>query len=211
MKGKRDRFHRHPPAPAMLLGFEGINRYFDVAANHWIAQILPGEYYVSRNDEIITTVLGSCISACMRDPGLGIGGMNHFMLPSDPAAKEGASARYGAFAMEQLINGLLSRGAGRGTIETKVVGGGRVIAGMSDVGRSNIAFVRAFLAAEQMPILVEDVGLEVARRVRFHPATGRMRVLHLPMSENHHIGERETALVSSVQIRARRAGDIELF
>lgn len=211
MRGSRAHPNRIPAAPAMMPGFDGINRYFEGASGHWIAQILPGEYYVSRNDEIITTVLGSCISTCMRDPGAGIAGMNHFMLPGDPAARESASARYGLFAMEQLINALLSQGAARGTIQVKVVGGGRVIPGMGDVGRSNIDFVRTYLAAEQMPILVEDVGLAVARRVRFHGPTGRMRVLHLPMSENRHVAERETALVSRIQVRVGRPGDVELF
>ena len=198
------------PQP-MLPGFEGINRFFEGTTGLWIAQILPGDYYVTQNDEIITTVLGSCVTTCLRDARLGVGGMNHFMLPDDPAGGRSASARYGLFAMEQLINALLAQGARRDTLEVKVVGGGRVIPGMGDIGRSNIEFVREFLAAEQMPILVEDVGLPVARRVRYRPATGQLRVLHLKISEHHKIVTRESDLASKIRARTKKPTDIELF
>ncbi|MFL6605253.1 MAG: hypothetical protein ACJ8R9_28515, partial [Steroidobacteraceae bacterium] len=69
--------------PATLPGFGHVQRIWDRHNDRWAARILPGEYFVTRSDEIITTVLGSCISACVRDPGLRIGGMNHFMLPED--------------------------------------------------------------------------------------------------------------------------------
>jgi chemotaxis protein CheD len=211
MNPKRPGLSRLPAAPPMFPGFEGINRFYESASKHWIAQILPGDFYVSKHDEIITTVLGSCVSTCIRDPGAGVGGMNHFMLPDDPAGKAGASARYGLFAMEQLINALMRRGARRETMETKVVGGGRVISGMGDVGRSNVAFVRQFLADEQMAIVVEDVGLQVARRVRYHPVTGQVRVLHLPMEENRKVADRETELASKIRGITKRAPEVELF
>ena len=211
MNPKRPGLSRLPAAPPMFPGFEGINRFYECASKQWIAQILPGDYYVSQHDEVITTVLGSCVSTCIRDPGAGGGGMNHFMLPDDPAGKEGASARYGLFAMEQLINALMLHGARRENMETKVVGGGRVIAGMSDVGQSNVVFVRRFLADEQMPILVEDVGLQVARRLRFHPLTGKVRVLHLPMEENRKIADRETELAVKLRAGGKRPPAVELF
>ena len=195
----------------MLSGFEGINRYFEGGSGQWIAQILPGDFYVSRSDEIISTVLGSCVSTCIRDAAARLGGMNHFMLPDDPSGKEGASARYGVAAMEQLINALMNRGANRDALEIKIVGGGRVISGMGDVGRSNVEFVRAFLLAERMPIQVEDVGLAVARRVRYHPVTGQLRVLHLPMSANIAVAKRETELASKIRVAVRRPGNVELF
>jgi chemotaxis protein CheD len=199
-----------PDVPPTFPGFERINRYFEVSTGHWIAQILPGDFYVTQNDEIISTVLGSCVSTCMRDPKRGIGGMNHFMLPEDPGGREGASARYGVFAMEQLINAFLTRGARREALEIKIVGGGRVIPGMGDVGRSNVDFVRELLEAEGMPIQVEDVGLEVARRVRYRARTGQMRVLHLPVSQNSKIAARETELASRIRNGVRRPS-VELF
>ncbi len=202
---------RAPDLPPTFPGFERINRYFEMNTGHWVAQILPGDFYVTQNDEIISTVLGSCVSTCMRDPKRGIGGMNHFMLPEDPGGREDASARYGLFAMEQLINAFLTRGARREALEIKIVGGGRVIPGMGDVGRSNVDFVRQFLDAEGMPILVEDVGLEVARRVRYRVKTGQMRVLHLPVSQNSKIAERESQLASRMRDGVRRRASVELF
>jgi chemotaxis protein CheD len=200
-----------PYVPPTFPGFERINRYYEVSTAQWIAQILPGDFYVTQNDEIISTVLGSCVSTCMRDARRGIGGMNHFMLPEDPAGREGSSARYGVFAMEQLINAFLTRGARRETLEIKIVGGGRVISGMGDVGRSNVEFVREFLEAEGMPIQVEDVGLAVARRVRYRVRTGQMRVLHLPVSQNTKIAARETELASRIREGVRRRPPVELF
>ncbi|MFT6857551.1 MAG: chemotaxis protein CheD, partial [Thalassolituus oleivorans] len=96
--------------PKALPGFEHVNRYWDNVHQVWSAKILPGEFYVSTHGEMIVTVLGSCISACIRDRVLGIGGMNHFMLPvqnenssenwgSNPVTQE---SRYGNWAMEFL-------------------------------------------------------------------------------------------------------------
>jgi chemotaxis protein CheD len=201
---------RVPATPQALPGFDAINRYFEGATGLWIAQILPGDFYVSRRDEVISTVLGSCVSTCIRDPQARIGGMNHFMLPDDPSGKDEASARYGLFAMEQLINAMMLLGATRERMEIKIVGGGRVISGTGDVGRSNVDFVRHFLRNEKMSILVEDIGLDVARRVRYRPATGQLRVLHLPMTENQIIARRESELASKISARARLV-DIELF
>ncbi len=202
---------RTPEELPTFPGFERINRYFEASTGYWIAQILPGDFYITQDDEIVSTVLGSCVSTCMRDPKRGIGGMNHFMLPEDPGGREGASARYGLFAMEQLINAFLTRGVRREALEVKVVGGGRVISGMSDVGRSNVDFVRQFLDAERMPVLVEDVGLEVARRVRYRVKTGQMRVLHLPVSQNTKIAQRESELASRIRAGVKRRASVELF
>ena len=143
--------------PPVLPGFENINRYFDSTNKVYTAKILPGEYYVTRHDEMITTVLGSCISACIRDPELGIGGMNHFMLPIDRRNKdrtshidEGAASRYGNFAMELLVNEVLKNGGKRKRLEVKLFGGGKVISEMntSDIGNKNIRFALDYLDYE---------------------------------------------------------------
>src|ERR1700761_1090130 len=128
--------------PDTLPGFGHVLRSWDKANSRWSARIMPGEYFVTRGDEIISTVLGSCISACIRDPALGIGGMNHFMLPEDVSQgssswldpKAGLSTRYGSFAMETLVNDLLKLGARRERLEVKLTGGGRILASMTDVG-----------------------------------------------------------------------------
>jgi chemotaxis protein CheD len=200
-----------PREPAPVPGFEGVHRYFEFASGLWIAQILPGDLYVTRGGELISTVLGSCISTCMRDPGAGVGGMNHFMLPHDPSGGPGASGRYGLFAMEQLINALMKCGARRQSLEVKIFGAGRVLPGTVDVGGSNLRFVRRFLADEGIPLAAEDVGLEVARRVRYRPQTGQVRVLHLPMTENGKIAARELELESRLRRELTRPMDVELF
>jgi chemotaxis protein CheD len=200
-----------PRDPAPVSGFEGVHRYFEFASGLWIAQILPGDSYVTRGGELISTVLGSCISTCMRDAGAGVGGMNHFMLPHDPSGGPGASGRYGLFAMEQLINALMKCGARRQALEVKIFGGGRVIPGTVDVGGANVRFVRRFLEDEGIPLAAADVGLAVARRVRYRPQTGQVRVLHLPMTENDKIAAREVELESRLRRELARPMDVELF
>src|SRR4051812_12738275 len=161
-----------PQAPPVLPGFEQIQRFWEPDTQRWTVKILPGEYYVTRSDEAITTVLGSCISACIRDPVLRIGGMNHFMLPEDNSVREpGArapvvlSTRYGSHAMESLINDLLKLGGLRQRFEIKVFGGGRVLTAMTDIGARNIDFVKDYLTLERLPISAQDVGGEQPRKV----------------------------------------------
>jgi chemotaxis receptor (MCP) glutamine deamidase CheD len=145
------------PKPNPVRGFEKIQRYWDPALSHWNAKILPGEYYVTQSEEVITTVLGSCISACIRDPSAGVGGMNHFMLPEDSSSGDGnrwldpvagLATRYGTHAMESLINELMKLGANRSRFEIKLFGAGRILASVTDVGARNIEFVHEFLDNE---------------------------------------------------------------
>lgn len=154
------------PKPAKALrGFSDINRYWDRQRKLYAAKILPGQYYVTTQDELIVTVLGSCVSACIRDPAMGIGGMNHFMLPlgadsSKLMSRNSDATRYGNFAMEKLINDILKNGGRRDYLEIKVFGGGKVIQHMTetDIGGRNIRFVREFLATEGFSIASEDLG-----------------------------------------------------
>jgi chemotaxis protein CheD len=192
-------------------GFENIHHHWDAAANSWIVQILPGEYYVTEGPEIIATVLGSCVSTCIRDRNTGLGGMNHFMLPNDPRKDDGGSAlRYGCFALERLINELLKRGARRDALEIKVFGGGKVMAALSDIGQSNVEFVRQYLNDEGLSSEVEDVGGHWARRVRYYPSNGKVLVKHLPMREAAKIGSQEENFREKL-LHERVAGDVELF
>lgn len=172
---------------------------------------MPGEFYVTQADEIIATVLGSCVSTCMRDRRTGLGGMNHFMLPDDPRQDaKGDALRYGCFAVERLLNELFKRGAHRDALEIKVFGGGHVIAGMGDIGRSNIDFVRSYLADEQLKAAVEDVGGAWARRVRYLPSNGKVMVKHLSMREASKVSDRERNFRDRLK-RERIAGEVELF
>lgn len=175
-----------PVAPEALPGFERVRRYLDPVFSKWNAQVAPGEFYVTRHDELLTTVLGSCVSVCMRDPGIGVGGMNHFLLPGDGGAHHGDATRYGMFALERLINELVKYGGERERFEIKLFGGGRVIGNgsgaITDIGRLNIDFVHQYLEDEGLPVKSESLGGTVARRVRYEPKTGLAQVNLMEMS-----------------------------
>lgn len=157
--------------------------YFDRKFNCQVAKILPGEFYVTSTDMAISTVLGSCVSACIRDTKLHIGGMNHFMLPgnSDIFNPLSASARYGSYAMEMLINEILKRGASRENLEAKIFGGGNVVESMttSNVGKRNAQFVIDYLGFESIPIVAQDLLDTCPRKVVFFPKTGKVLMKRL--------------------------------
>jgi chemotaxis protein CheD len=197
--------------PLGLREFADIHRYWDGTDGRWVAQVLPGEFYVTREDEVISTILGSCVSTCVRDPDHGLGGLNHFMLPHDPSNSSGGDAlRYGCFAVERLINVLVKYGARRERLEIKIFGGGRVIPGMGDVGKANIEFVRDYFATEMLDIGTEDVGGDFARRIRYYPATGRVLVKHLSTQEAPQIAAEETKLQARLSLRPP-VGEFDLF
>ena len=166
--------------------------------NRTMVIIYPGEFYVSPND-VIATVLGSCISVCIKDTKTGIGGMNHFMLPGDVRSEDiflSASAKYGMFAMEQLINDLLKRGGSQKHFQAKVFGGGHVLNFRKtdgNVPESNIDFVRAFLKMEQIEIVNEDVGGYSGRKILFFPDTGKVLLKRLKSTVDSKIIEAEQA------------------
>lgn len=175
-----------------------------------------GDCLVSgRSDLTLATVLGSCVSACVRDVVANIGGMNHFLLAAPASSaqdRQAASARYGAFAMEQLINQVLSRGTGhKANLEIKVFGGGLISAALTDVGSKNIAFVREFLANEGYRLAKEDLGGSYARRVMFKPHSGRAMVKRLDSIANASIAREELAIAGRAVAARRTASDIELF
>jgi chemotaxis protein CheD len=173
---------------------------------------------VTCHPEVITTVLGSCVSACIRDSRLGYGGMNHFMLPLDESqgqsawgAASSAATRYGNVAMERLINDILKLGGRRENLEIKLVGGGRVLAEMTtDIGARNIEFVRQYVAAEGFNVLGEDLGDVHPRRVVYFPQTGRIRVRKLTAGRDETLAARERQYLQ--QLDAKPAdGEVELF
>ena len=205
--------------PDVSMGFAWQSRAWDPTLNCWAAKIQPGEFYITSHHEAISTVLGSCISACIRDPALAIGGMNHFMLPEDTTAGKsswldnatgGLATRYGSYAMETLINALLKMGANRARLEVKLFGGGHVLNTGIAVGERNIEFARQFLRTEGLPIVAEDVGGTTPRRVIYFPSDGKVRVRHLRTSESQEVATRERQYMGTV---ARQAvvDDIELF
>lgn len=190
------------------------NRYFDRNFQMEAVKILPGEYFVTPRDMLIVTVLGSCVSVCLRDRVSGIGGMNHFMLPGDSSASDivSGSARYGTYAMEVLINHLLKLGALRKRLEAKVFGGGAVLAQLShsNVGERNAAFVLECLDREGIPIAAQDLLDVWPRKVYFFPREGRVLVRKLKNAHNTTVFEREREYGRKIQSE-RVGGDVELF
>jgi chemotaxis protein CheD len=182
-----------------------------------VTTVHQGDCLVSgEQDMTLSTVLGSCISACVRDRVARVGGMNHFLLAEQSGAardRYGASARYGAFAMEQLINTVLGRGTrNKANLEIKIFGGGNVNQALMDVGAKNIEFVHEFLANEGYRIAGEDVGGTYARRVLFKPHSGRAFIRRLDSSEGASIAREEIAIAGRREQRQDVvADDIELF
>ncbi len=203
--------------PNPLPGFEDVNHYWDPLHNMPTAKILPGEYYVTKCDEIITTVLGSCVSACVHDVVAGIGGMNHFMLPiSEGRGWSGASDligtanRYGNFAMEHMINQILKNGGSRENLEAKIFGGGRIIPSLTDIGKRNVEFVLNYLQKEGLRLISEDVGDLFPRKIVYYPVTGRVLVKKLKQLRNDTIVRRERDYRSYI-VHKPVEGDVELF
>ena len=175
-----------------------LDRNFQLPA----AKIGPGEVYATQRDMVIVTVLGSCVSACLRDPHSRIGGMNHFMLPHRAGHTEGPlseSARYGAYAMEVLVNHLLSLGARRDRIQAKIFGAGRIVPGMSDVGARNATFALEYLERENIPVMASDLGREEASKVYFFPRSGRVLLKRLRKLPNDTVLIREKLYAERLQ------------
>ena len=200
------------------MGFDHINRYWDKTFDLIAAKILPGEYYVTKDNELITTVLGSCVSACIRDREMGIGGMNHFMLPittSDKLKKSsdaivGQATRYGNYAMEHLINTILSNGGKRKNLELKVFGGGKIIPMLTDVGIKNIDFVLDYIDQEGLNLLSHDLGDIYPRKIIYFPKTGKVRMKKIQDLHNDTIAQRESRYLNVLK-NEPVSGDVELF
>ncbi|MDX9706767.1 MAG: chemoreceptor glutamine deamidase CheD [Azospira sp.] len=190
-----------------------VNHYYDRNFKTRAIKILPGEYYATDSDIVLVTVLGSCIAACIRDTGNGIGGMNHFMLPDEGSRSVvSSSARYGTYAMEVLINHLLKAGARRNRLEAKVFGGGAVLSSLlsSNVGERNAEFVLKFLKTERIPVVAKDLLDAYPRKVYYFPRPGRVLVRKLHRVHNDTLFAREKEYRSRLA-SSPVAGEIELF
>ncbi|NDI86600.1 chemoreceptor glutamine deamidase CheD [Undibacterium sp. B2R-29] len=191
------------------------NVYYDRTFDCDAAKILPGEFYFTNKDMLIVTVLGSCVSACIRDRVSGVGGMNHFMLPDtggDADNPVSASMRYGTYAMEVLINELLKAGAKRENMEAKVFGGGNVLRGFTaiNVGERNAKFVLDYLRAERMRVIAEDLNDIYPRKVYFFPRTGKVLVKKLKVEHNDTLRKREQDYASRLKTTSV-GGEVDLF
>jgi chemotaxis protein CheD len=147
--------------------------------------VVQGEYHVTADPQVVlTTILGSCVAACICDPVAQVGGMNHFLLPGDVERTQGGeSLRYGAYSMELLINGLLRLGAQRHRLEGKLFGGGRMLQGLTDVGNLNAAFAERFLKDENITNIGGSLRGDRGRRIQFWPTNGRARQIFMEKAE----------------------------
>ncbi|WP_428675159.1 chemoreceptor glutamine deamidase CheD [Roseibium sp.] len=191
-----------------------IVRSYDHKQHKYAVRLLPGaSYTTSAADEVIVTVLGSCVAACIRNPITGFGGMNHFMLPEHETGDwNGVSSalRYGNHAMEALINAVLKSGCARHDLEIKLFGGANLYQGVALVGDKNAEFARAYLEREGLAITAEDLGGPRGRRIHYEPATGRVQRLLLKQNVERKVVNAECSYISDLR-RADIEGEIELF
>ena len=163
---------------SLTMEFGHIRRIEDTRFPYEVAVILPGEYFVSEEPKVVYTVLGSCISVCLRDPMNHVGGMNHFMLAAPPSSNSqdnwAESGRYGSFAMELLINGILKRGGKKERLEAKVFGGGKIYEGSMDIGAKNDAWALDYLDREGVPLMKANVGDVWPRKVYYFTDSGKV-------------------------------------
>ncbi len=199
----------------VLPGFENVRRNWKAPFNAYVSTILPGEYYVTRGGDGIETVLGSCVSACVRDRVSGVGGMNHFMLPvdrnfTDDDAQISDATRYGNFAMEHLVNDILKHGGKKENLEFKVAGGGRILNQMAKIGWYNIGFVFDYIFTEGFELVSHDIGDVFPRKVIYFPNTGVMKVKRLrSLQEKQESLQEEKSYMAHPGIELE--GDVELF
>ena len=198
-----ERLRQRPRQPGQASFF-----WYDAQFRSEAVKVLPGEYFVDREDLMIMTTLGSCIAACLWDRRARVGGLNHFLLPEG----SGDSGRYGAYAMELLINELIKCGATRSTLEAKVFGGGRIIGGLETmaIGERNTRFVLDYLATEHIPVVSKDVLDVYPRKVCFLPASGKAMVKRLSSTAAEQLATEERAVRRLAPV-ASTGGSIELF
>ncbi|MFZ1110696.1 MAG: chemoreceptor glutamine deamidase CheD [Rhodomicrobium sp.] len=205
--------HRHrkeaePPRP-------GKSRLYLQHFGAHVVRLLPGETYTtSKSDEAIVTVLGSCVSACIRDPKSGFGGMNHFMLPESSTGRWGeelsAAMRYGNFAMEDLINSVLKSGCARKDLEIKLFGGANFTQGVTMIGQKNGDFALSYLKNEGLRPVAMDLGGALGRRIEYHPATGKVARLFLRGTGKDQVVEEERRYGAVLRSKPVE-GDVQLF
>jgi chemotaxis protein CheD len=182
--------------------FAHIQRMRDKRFPHEIASILPGEFFVSREPMVVYTVLGSCISACIRDPIAGVGGMNHFMLPEPKGTAHDLweeSTRYGSYAMESLINEILKCGGLKNRLEIKLFGAGKIYEGNIDVGANNAEWVIGYLKSEGLAIVKTDLGDVFPRKVYYFTDSGRVLIKKIEHIKNKTIFERESEYAVKIE------------
>jgi len=195
------------------------NTYWDPRFKRHTVKLLPGEYHTTKGNELLVTVLGSCVSACIRDTKSGIGGMNHFLLPEQnnrhqnttwAEAYDSSETRYGDLAMEILINDILKRGGDRQYFEAKIFGGAQMFESSMEIGKRNIEFVSKYLKYESIRISSNDVGGIYGRKIYYIPQTGDIFLKRIINVKNKTIEKREKKYLQQAK-QTRTEAEIDFF
>ncbi len=183
-----------------------------------VVTIHPGEYIATGDDLIISTVLGSCIAVALFEPGAGIGGLNHFMLPGEFFREEftrSPNAKYGMYAMELLVNDLLKLGVRKKDLRAKVFGGGAVLrfadGSVTRIPQSNIDFTFEYLEKEGIPILASDVGGREPRKIFLFARSGKVLLKRIAPSQVGLVEKEEVRYLETVKREGAEGGSVILF
>ncbi len=174
-----------------------MKRFYSEKYKKNVIMLSSGEYFVSKNGEILHTVLGSCIAVCIYDTKKKIGGMNHYLLPGMIHPDEiltSEAGRYGMYAMELLIGELIKYGARRENLAAKIFGGGNVLKFRrcdGNVTVSNIRFAKKFLELEGIPVKSKDMGGYTGRKILFFTDTAKVLLKRFDVDENQKLFDKE--------------------
>ncbi|WP_050927905.1 chemotaxis protein CheD [Aestuariivita boseongensis] len=160
-------------------------------STHKVLSVVQGQYRVTRDPGVaMSTILGSCVSVALFDRSSGVGGINHFLLPSSgrPGCNE---VKFGAMANELLINELLKMGASRSHLRAKIFGGANIVERLGDIGSRNVSFAQDYMKREGIRIEQADTGGRQARRLHFHPVSGEAKVFTIPIDQTQTLAARE--------------------
>ena len=198
---------RHRQQPDGIHQENAPNRYFDSRVGMDVVMVLPGRHYVTDSSkEMLVTLLGSCVAACIRDPIAAVGGLNHFLLPeSDNRHGQetiNAAMRYGNYAMEILINDIIKCGGARSRLEVKIFGGAHVIDGATalSIGQKNVDFVQEYLKNEGIDVIASHLGGTLPRRIHYFPISGKVQMRQLQRAADKDLFKKEMRYRSQIQI-----------
>ena len=161
----------------------------------------PGEFYVSTQQEVISTLLGSCVAACLYDPVTNVIGMNHFLLSQRHNQKNNViitqAGRYGVHAMELLINEMLMKGAIKNNLKAKCFGGADVLhtafekKDQCSIGEMNVSFIKTFLNNEKIPLVASSLGGKQGRNIHFMGSDNSVYMRKIAHNLDHEIQKSE--------------------
>ena len=176
---------RRQPQPDLLAG---AARYWDAQFKLEVLRVPPGGFALAEKPgDMLATLVGGCVAACVRDADSGIGGMNHFMLPA-------LAAPDNLQAIEDFMYSLSQQGARKERLEIRLFGGASLLKSIHSAGEENIRAIQDYLKAAGLQPAAEDLGGVYPRRIHYVPATGRVFCLKMRRSDDARIFSRELEL-----------------